>query len=367
MIHQLLLISGLLLFFACAPALSQSSTNLSLKTIEPTNACFVFEGRVDFSKPMEPDFYWSGDSATIGFTGTKLSVILDDKDGDNYFDIIIDEDDLDPYVIGCQKGKHVYPVAVRLTDTNHTVQIFRRTDPTWPGTGFGGVEIVESGHVFNPQIHHSLKIAFYGDSITSGYGVLSITRKNEGAASMMDNYLAYDAITARHFHADYHNISRSGIGILKSWYPLVMPQMFNRLNPADPQSQWDFARWVPDIIVINLFQNDSWLLPREEHPPSKGQIIQAYMNFVGSLYRHYPNATYICMLGNMDITEKGSPWPAYVREAVSSVRKMYHANIIDLVVPYKDTPGHPNKKEQRKLAHSLIQEINKVYYHECDK
>lgn len=362
--NQLIPISCIVFLLAgnsltAAPAASQS-----LKTIQPSNTNFVYAGRVDFSNTDAPEFYWSGNSATIGFTGNQVSVILDDETGDNYFDIILDDDGADRYVIACKKGRHVYSVPVAMTDTNHTVQIFRRTDPTWPGTKFEGIEIGKNGHVFHPEIHQHLKIAFYGDSITSGYGVLSITRKNEGDSSMMDNYVAYDAIAARHLHAEYHNISRSGIGILKSWYPLIMPQMFDRLNPADANSHWDFSNWVPDIIVINLFQNDSWLLPREKTPPSKEQIIQAYVNFVHSLYQHYPQATYICMLGNMDITREGSPWPDYVREAVAQMDKKWDINISCLDVPYKETPGHPNLKEQRRLASSLIRQINTVYYHE---
>lgn len=336
----------------------------SLKAVPASNTNFVYAGRVDFSDTDAPAFYWSGNSATIGFTGDRLGVVLDDDNGDNFFDVILDGDGADRYVIACQKGRHVYPVPVDMTDTNHTVQIFRRTDPTWAGTKFEGIEIGENNHVFNPEIHHHLKIAFYGDSITSGYGVMSITHKNEGDASVMDNYAAYDALTARHFHADYHNISRSGIGILKSWYPLIMPEMFDRLNPADPHSHWDFSKWVPDIIVINLFQNDSWLLPREKSPPAREKIIQAYVDFAHSLHEHYPDATYICMLGNMDITRKDSPWPGYVREAVSKMKDEWNIHIACLEVPYKETPGHPNLKEQRTLASALIQEINAVYFHE---
>ena len=364
MTRKLLSLSCLVGLFACQMVLADPASGSALKTIAPTNTNFVYEGRVAFSNPLEPEFFWAGNSATIGFTGNKLSVILDDTNGKNYFDIIIDGDGPDRYVIACKKGRHIYRVPVSLTDTHHTVQIFRRTDPTWAGTKFEGIEIARSAQVFNPEIHHELKIAYYGDSITSGYGVLSVTRRNEGAPSMMDNYEAYDAIVARHFHANYHNISRSGIGILKSWYPLVMPQMYDRLNPADPGSHWKFSQWVPDIIVVNLFQNDSWLLPREKHPPSKDQIIQGYMDFVHSLYEHYPDATYICMLGNMDITRKGSPWPGYVAAAVSKMQQNWSPRIYDLTVPYKETNGHPNLKEQRELAASLIQEINQVYFHE---
>lgn len=343
---------------------ADSAANQPLQTIPASNTNFVYAGRVDFAETDAPAFYWAGNSATIGFTGKHLSVILDDASGVNYFDVILDNDGPDRYAIACQKGRHVYSVPVDMADTKHTVQIFRRTDPTWSGTKFEGIEIGEGCHVFAPEIHHQLKLAFYGDSITCGYGVLSVTRTHEDNAAVMDNYMAYDALTARHFHADYHNISRSGIGILKSWYPLVMPEMFDRLNPADPQSHWDFAQWVPDIIVINLFQNDSWLLPREKNPPAKEKIIQAYVDFVHSLHDHYPDATYVCMLGNMDVTRNGSPWPDYVREAITRMKNEGNIRIAGLEVPYKETPGHPNLAEQQTLARELIAKINSVYYHE---
>ncbi len=343
-------------------AVSQFMAN-GLKIIPSSNKNFVYEGRVDHSYPDSPIFYWSGNSATIGFSGKKLSVILDDESGDNYFDIIIDHDGADRYAIACQKGKHIYSIPISLTNSKHTVQIFRRTDPTWSGTKFDGIEIAQKDSVFNPDIHHKLKIAYYGDSITAGYGVLSITRQKEGSDSLMDNYAAYDAIAARHFNADYHNISRSGIGIIKSWFPLIMPQMYNRLNPGNSQSRWNFSKWTPDIVVINLFQNDSWLLPREKNPPTPQQIVQAYINFVHSLYVHFPKATYVCMLGNMDITRKKSPWPGYVKQAVNEMQQKWDIKITSLMVPYKQTLGHPNIKEQRVMADYLIRKINEVYYH----
>ena len=61
------------------------------------------------------------------------------------------------------------------------------------------------------------------------------------------------------------------------------------------------------------------------------------------------------MLGNMDITREGSPWPGYVSKAVE---QLHDRKIFTYFAPYKKTPGHPKVKEQKMLAEGLIQFIN---------
>lgn len=351
------LLSVLLLGTSVQPA---SSGTARLELVQADNPHYVYAGRVNFSDSTAPKFYWAGNSATIGFTGRTISVVLDNPAGDNYFDVIIDGDGGHRHVIHCRKGRHVYAVDAHLASARHTVKIVRRVDPTYSVTDFEGIEIGKTDSVFRPVRHHTLRIEFYGDSITSGYGVLDATRKDNQNPASMDAYAAYDAIASRHLHADYRSISLSGIGILKSWFPLVMPQMYDRLNPGDPNSHWNFSKWTPNVVVINLLQNDSWLLPKEKHPPSNQQIIDAYARFVQSLRAHYPHAAIICMLGNMDITKKGSPWPGYVEAAVQHLRAHGDHHLYTLFVPYKNTPGHPNIAEQRSMAGMLVQKIDAI-------
>jgi hypothetical protein len=42
--------------------------------------------------------------------------------------------------------------------------------------------------------------------------------------------MAYDAITARNLNAELHVISQSGIGIMVSWFPFIMPQFYGQLS-----------------------------------------------------------------------------------------------------------------------------------------
>ena len=87
-----------------------------------------------------------------------------------------------------------------------------------------------------------------------------LSGKDSPDSTYTNNYLSYAALTARHYSADYHCICKSGIGITVSWFPEIMPEIYDRLDPTDPKSKWDFSFYIPDVVVINLLQNDSWLV-----------------------------------------------------------------------------------------------------------
>jgi len=48
---------------------------------------------------------------------------------------------------------------------------------------------------------------------------------------------------------------KSGIGITLL-VPLIMPEMYDRLDPENPASKWDFSRFSPDVGSDQLLQND---------------------------------------------------------------------------------------------------------------
>ena len=58
----------------------------------------------------------------------------------------------------------------------------------------------------------------------------------------------------------------------------------------------------------------------------------------------------------MDATKEGSPWPGYVQKAVDQLKDQ---NVYTLFFKYKDTAGHPKVNEQKAMAESLIEFIEK--------
>lgn len=211
---------------------------------------------------------------------------------------------------------------------------------------------------------------FFGDSITCGHGAdVPADSTDSGASKYFNNYRSYDAITARHFDAQYHCTAKSGIGLMVSWYPEIMPEIYDRLNPEDPNSKWDFSTYLPDIVVVNLFQNDSWIVNMPENDqfktrfgsvrPTNEFIVNTYVDFISKIRAYYPTAQIICCLGNMDIVREGSIWPGLVNDAVL---KLNDKKIVSHFFAYKNTNGHPKEKEQQIMADDLIQFIEKNHF-----
>ena len=321
----------------------------------------VYEGRVPFQQDTA-ELTWPGTSVYINFKGKEISGVFKDADTSNYYNVIVDGKIVQKFHF--DTTKQTYVLAADLPDSNHTLQLFKRTEWDKGKTYFFGFTTDSTTQLPAPLILPSKKIEFFGNSITCGYAIEdSINDSPSGYYE--NNYDSYAAITARHFKAQYYCTSKSGIGIMLSWFPLIMPEMYDRLDPADSTSKWNFSNYIPDVVVINLFQNESWLINQPQYPefkhrfgtntPDENFIIQSYKNFVQNIRNKYLNAQIICMLGSMDITKEGSSWPGYVEKAVE---QLHDEKIYTFFAPYKNTPGHPKTLEQQKLAEELIAFIN---------
>ncbi len=319
-------------------------------------------GRIGKPNEEKAVFYWPGTSVKINFEGTSLQAHLKDNTGKSYYNVILNGDSIS--LLQPDTVLRSYVLANNLAPGKHSVELFRRTEWDFGITDFHGFQLEKGAKVLPPDAPKNRKMVFYGNSITVGYAAEDYSGKDSPAGTNTNNYISYGALTARHFNAEYSCVCKSGIGIMISWGPVTMPEIYDRVNPTDPSSQWDFSQDKPDVVVVNLFQNDSWLVNRPDHAefkrifgttkPTEEQIVQAYQNFIKTLRGHYPNAHIICALGNMDITREGSPWPNYVQQAAQGLNDK---KIYTHFMPYKDTPGHPRVEEQKAMAQSLIQFI----------
>lgn len=355
LLRQSILVISILLTIACSKKQELF--------VDYSNPQIAYSGRIDTTHNKAAELYWSGTSIRFNFEGESISALLDDERGDNYYNIIIDNDSL--YVLRPDTSKKFYFLAEGLTEGKHTLEIFKRTEWDRGKTSFYGFRIQGNAKILPGPSPRKRKIEFYGNSITAGYAVEDFSGKDSPDSIYTNNYLSYAAITARHFDAEYTCICKSGIGIMISWFPLTMPEMYNRLIPEDSASRWDFSLYTPDIVVINLFQNDSWLVNMPDRTefkatfgtkaPDDEYIINSYRKFVRSVRKEYPRAHIICALGNMDATQEGSKWPQYIELAIAQLND---PEIYTHFFPYKNTGGHPTIKEQEEMANSLIRFID---------
>ncbi len=322
----------------------------------------VYEGRVAFTSDAAV-LMWSGTAVKINFTGTSVSGRFKETDTANYYNIIVDNKVISK--IHFDTMQKTYLLAEGLSRGNHSLELFKRTEWDKGKTYFYGFEISSKTKLRPPSDKPKRKIEFFGNSITCGYAIEDYT--GDSPIGFYENsYDAYAARTARHFNAAAHYTAKSGIGITISWFPLLMREMYYRLDPFDENSKWNFSAYTPDVVVINLLQNDYWFVNMPMHQqfirnfgtkaPDSTFIIEAYKSFVQRVRQEYPQAQIICMLGNMDIMSTGSVWPGYVK---SAVQQLQDKKILPFFVPYKATPGHPKTSEQKILADALIKFIEK--------
>ncbi len=351
MIRTNILFLALILWLATS---CDSKTKLLVPYSSPE---IEYWGRIDTTKNDAAELYWSGTSIHLNFEGSSISVLFDEERGDNYYNVIIDDS---LFLFRPDTLKQYYQLATGLTAGAHSLKLFKRTEWDRGWSRFYGFKVSGKAKILPPPTPKKRKIEFYGNSITAGYGVEDFSGKDRPDSIFTNNYLSYATLTAKHFDAEFRCIVKSGIGITISWFPLVMPEIYDRVDPTDPESKWDFSQFTPDLVIINLFQNDSWLVERPEHPefirqfgttkPSDDFIVKSYADFVSSIRKEYPETPVICMLGNMDATRKGSRWPGLAEEAVAVLND---ANIYTFFEPFKETSGHPSIQEQQTMAGHL--------------
>ena len=301
--------------------------------------------------------YWSGSSVTMNFIGSTVKVRLRDERGDNYFYSIVDDKTIT--TIHPDTIAKEYFLATNLSKGKHKIQLFKLTECSQGKTWFYGFDISGKATLLAPPVHRK-KIEFYGNSITAGYSV-DDSKGDSRAPEYFNNYYTYAAITARHYDAAYYNISKSGIGLMVSWFPIIMPELYDRVYADDSIQRWDFMQFTPNIVVVDLLQNDSWLVNKPDHPqfkarfgttpPDEKQILKAYKNFISTIRSKYPNAQIVCTLGSMDATKEGSVWPGYVNKAVAALNDK---KIYTYYFPYINTKTHPKRKDHEAMARGLI-------------
>lgn len=330
---------------------------LSATTIKADDTKLQYTGRIDFTRPDAPVISWPETSITGSFTSSMLAVRLDDHDGKNFFNVFIDGDEAQPFVLQAERGTRTYVVADHLAPGPHRFLITKRTEGAEGSTVFRGLELADGGKLLDPPPRPTRRIEVFGDSITSGMGDESPDDGPDDRLRDKNSHMSYAAITARALHAELHMISQSGIGVMISWFPFTMRDFYDQLSAVgNNDSHWDFASWTPDVVVINLLQNDNWLIGRDhklQPEPDEAARIAAYEAFAARIRQLYPKAYIVCALGSMDATRPGSPWPGYIASAVAQLRAGGDARIDTIFFPFTGYGQHPRVKQHQANAAML--------------
>jgi hypothetical protein len=323
----------------------------------------AYRGRINLVEEVGAEMYWSGSAIRVNFDGGDIEAVFEDERGESMYNVLLDKKLVK--VLSLQKGKNTYPLVSQVPQGKHQLELFRRNEYDRGKTTFIQFNLSEKTSLFKKEQAPTRKIEFFGNSITAGYAIEDTTGKDNPAGYFTNHYLTYANLTAQHFNAIHHCTCKSGIGVTISWFPEIMPDIYDRTNPLDSTSQWDFSQFTPEVVVVNLFQNDSWLVNQPDYytfkqrfphgKPSGEWMTNAYQSFIANLRSKYLQAHIICMLGTMDIVkEENSIWKGYVEQALKTLND---SKIYPLFLPFCEHGGHPNLQDNQKTAEKLIQLI----------
>lgn len=220
-----------------------------------------------------------------------------------------------------------------------------------------------------------LKFEIIGDSITCGYGIEGVYEKDIFTTSQERPDMAYAYLTMKNLNADFHLVSRSGIGLISCYadpetyqvpnlteplmsqlWPYTDRFLSTRLN-LEPQV-WDPANFPPDVVILHLGTNDqSWVRNLEDRRQS---FINLYEQMLESIHRRSPDAKIVCCLGVM-----GQDLCGAVEEARKNFAKTFPAVPTMFVkFPLQDeakdgvgTDWHPSAKTHQKMAALLTEKL----------
>ena len=325
--------------------------------VKPSNRNIQYVGRVFHKSPDVVTFTYPGVQINARFDGTSLKMMAKPMSG--YFMAQIDNGK--PFKVSFNAPKDsIVTLGTCLRDEVHTVRLMYIIEGYRRMPEFRGFILDEGAKTLRAPALPNRKIEFIGNSITCGYGVES-TNPKEGFSDETENhYLTYAAITARNLKAQHVVVARSGIGIYRNYAgPKTgnkdnMPSMYDRTLFSVKEPKWDFSKYTPDVVCVNLGTNDV-----STDPYDRGFLESGYRNFLKTLRKHYPQAKIVFLTGSMLIGERLEHVKYALDEVVRDARIAGDKNVFRFDMSWQTgdlgygADSHPSIWQHEKMAGEL--------------
>lgn len=340
-----------------------------INLISPSNPNMAYIGRVVKSNPEAYSWTYPGVQIRAVFSGTSVSMRA--KADCGYF--MVEVDDCAPYKVKVptqntgQKDVANVVLAEGMTQGEHELRLTYLIEGLVKKPVFYGLVLDPGATLTRRPVLPARRMEFIGNSITCGFGIEDSIGAKKFSYAEQNHYLTYEAITARAFDAQCLVVARSGIGIYRnnngkpSGDRDVLPAYYPYTQFRIGGEKWDFSRYQPDIVCVNLGTNDT-----TKPSYNVSRLTAAFKQFLVTLRGHYPKARIVLLTGTM-ISGKRL---ADVQQAQQAALEDAHARG-DLEVYRLDfTPAdgslgygtfkHPSRAQHRKMAAELIAFIESI-------
>lgn len=327
---------------------------------------------------------YSGSSISFAFVGKKAVACI--KSNANAFGdelrgriaVYADNADEPARRICLDQEEGVYTLYESEEEKQVTLTIMKYSEAAFGKCGIRYIEI-DTDHLCPPPVAGSRKMEIIGDSITCGYGVEAESELIPFHTATENPTKSYSLLTAKALNAEVNLVSWSGNGIISGYVEetatapsdkWLMPEVYRYTDISGSETifgedetkweKWDFSRFVPDIVLINLGTNDcSWCKDIQER---RDHYREEYVRFLNYVREHNPKAQILCMLGTMDQRVLKE-----LEEAVnifSETRKDDAVHFLSLP-PQNPEDGygadwHPSPLTHKKTAELVVEKVKSI-------
>ena len=298
----------LLLAVVCQAALATETVPVRGTVVSPADKHILYTGRISFANPERPAWNFPGIQIVAAFEGTSLKMIAKPQSG--YFMAQIDK--AEPFKVAFTgKEDSVVTLATALPEGRHFVRLMYVIEGYEFYPEFWGFVLDKGRQLVEAPALPSRKLEFIGNSITCGYGNEGTNAKEGFTYETENHYYSYASLTARALDAQHWVVARSGIGAYRNYGgPKAgtpdsnMPVQYEytgyawkpqlRSEPTFLSEKWDFSRYQPDVVCINLGTND---LSTNNYDVKL--LKQGYQTLLKMVRQHNPQAKIVFLCGSM--------------------------------------------------------------------
>ena len=323
--------------------------------IAASDPAMWYTGRFQINADGSRTFDWEGSQMWVNVKGASYVKVVVNASGGILGRFIVEANGLEvsSFYVGGGNGAlatNTFFVAYDLTDTR-TIRVIQTLEPQFAGANpnayFTFVGFLTDGTAAPASAPRSRRIELVGDSISAGYG-------SRGSAALAKSYgcpvddntsgnkYTYNWFLAENFTADIVPIAWSGKGMYQNCCDdgEKMPSYYlQTLGGGSYTRDWDFKRFTPSMMIINLGTND---FGHDAGPAWEAAFTATYGQFVANATTTYKNAKLPIFVaqGPMNC---GAPLRAALMSAITTINaKGGAATYLDMCGPPNDgCGGHP--------------------------
>lgn len=347
----------------------------------------LFRAEENFVRPIGRTFFlkdtlWmalSGSGAEFRFNGKRAEITLK---GDQVASGQTNHARIGIYVNGervvddlLNEPLKTYTVFESDSEQDVVIRIVKLSEAAMSTAGIHEIRIhAEDG--IRPTPGSARKIEFIGDSITAGYGVDDEVKEHGFSTATEDVTKTYAYKTAAALQADYSMVAYSGHGIISGYtgtdqkvVSQLVPDYYDILASSGGRIDgtldvnsipWDFNKFVPDLIVVNLGTNDYSFT--KDDAAKQAEYRDAYVEFLKQVRSHNADAHLMCTLGIMG--DSLFPMVEQAAAAYSNETGDTHISVMKFDVQSAAdgyaADWHPTEATHSKAADKLIANIIEV-------